>query len=448
MKYRPSKWFSGIVLTGGLASLVLWFGILPDLEEVRVMSQPGEIVFPEVKASGGKGDKRAVAANFDGGNRAVMMGELLDEGWDNLMRWKFNPWRNRKGIYPGDHLRKLLASDDPADVAKGRDIQRRAEYWMRKLMERYPELAMKPHPVPDERNGFLKWVEFHDRFKNAMPGKVASFGFSEAFPNNLAEKTPWDPKAASEWMKANSAIMDEIRAMGLLPDASSDGIAVDRYGFIHARLAKECTDALMMEARLAAENGDVAAAMESVRAARGLSGHLGDVESASLLQTTVRILTQLDIEQRVFSEILPALPDGSRDPSAWEAVVRPEIRPPSDFARIMKGEWSVTLREWVLPPILDAEDTMSPPDPGALLDAYTRPFAELVQNAANLKPGEDLPSFCDAPQTAGLSRTSRQMMEMLFIGSRAWGRGHGRAVSSQGLTQAAFSVMKDGTVPV
>ncbi|RYD17802.1 MAG: hypothetical protein EOP88_24795, partial [Verrucomicrobiaceae bacterium] len=82
MNYRPSRWFLGIVLTGGLASLVLWFGILPDLEEARVMSQPGEIVFPEVKPADGKGEKRAAAANFGGGNSALVVGQLVDEGWD------------------------------------------------------------------------------------------------------------------------------------------------------------------------------------------------------------------------------------------------------------------------------------------------------------------------------------------------------------------------------
>lgn len=438
-----------MVLAGGLAAVVLWFGILPDLEEARVVNTPGEIVFPKARPEiGTPGGNQGVSLTGRSGNRVIALDEWIGEGFENVMRWEHNPWR-RQGKSPGSHFMTMLGSKDPKEVAKARDIQRRAEVWLKRLMERYPELAVTPHPVPDERNGFLKWLEFTERIKAATTIHSPTLGVGAAFGDYLKGDQAWDPAAARNWITANAALMDEIRAMGQLTEASSDGISVDRYSFIHARLAKECADALMMEARLAAENGDAAAAMESVSAARGLGHNLGAIETPTLLNATVSILLQLEIEKRVFSEILPALPPGSRDPAAWEAVVRPEVKPPAEFGRLMKGEWSVTLRVWVLPPMLDPGETQGPPDPGALLDAYSMPFVQLVRSHENARLGDNIPLlFDEGPQTAGLSSVSRKMMEMLFIGARAWHKGTYRAASSHGLTLAAFSVMKDGTLPM
>lgn len=438
-----------MVLAGGLAAVVLWFGILPDLEEAQALNTPGEIVFPKARPEiGTSGGNHGVSLTGRNGNRVIALDEWIEEGFENVMRWERNPWR-RQGKSPGSNFMTMLKSKDPVEVAKARDIQRRAEIWVKRLMERYPELAVTPHPVPDERNGFLKWVEFSERMKAATTIHTPTIGLGTAFGEYLNGKQPWDPAAASNWMKANAALMDEIRAMGQLTEASSDGISVDRYSFMPARLAKECADALMMEARLAAENGDAAAAMESLSAARGLGHHFTAIESPTLLHATMSILIQMEIERRVFAEILPALPPGSRDPAAWEAVVRPEVKPPAEFGRLMKGEWSVTLREWILPPMLDPGETKGPPDPGALLDAYSMPFAQLVASHENARLGDDIPLlFDEGPQTAGLSSASRKMLEMLFVGSRAWNKGTYRAASSHGLTLAAFSVMKDGTLPM
>ncbi|RYD23008.1 MAG: hypothetical protein EOP88_05945 [Verrucomicrobiaceae bacterium] len=451
MKNRPSKWFVATVLTGSLASLVLWFGILPDLEEARVLSTPGEIVFPAKVVADGAGDgsgKAKVSISNGSDNRVMALEDMLGDGWEKFMRWERNPW-HRQGKFPGANFMRMLSSKDPKERAKAEDIRRRAEWWLKRLSERYPELAVTPHPVPDERNGFLKWVEFCERFKAKMPG-MTSIGLTGAFEGYWKGEQPWNPAAARAWLQANAALMDEIHTMGLMPEASSEGISVERYSFFHARLAKECADALMMEARLAAEGGDLTGAMESVRVARGLVNNFEQVEDPPLLQTTMRMMVQMDIETRVFSEILPALPEGSRDPAAWEALVRPEVKPPSDFAKTMRGEWSTSIREWVLPGILDPGDVNSPPDPGALIEAYTRPFAELARDRLTAAPGDPVPVQADAAsRSAGLSRLSRRIVEILWMEPNGWHKGWYRANNVHGLTLAAFSLMKDDSrVPV
>jgi len=466
MKYRPSRLFLWIVIPGGTLVVALWFGVLPDLREAEAALRPGEIMLTEKRPEfqrvtagkdGGKGQVAVLKAGGKPGdeNRLLEAREWLGESWEGWMRWKHNPWKRT-----GDHgqgswerFRGNLKSGDPVRVAKAREIQRLAEAWLKRMKERYPELAVKPKVVPDERNAFLKWIEFTERRK-AVAGDAdsPSIPFGKEMVDYLAGKAPWNAEAARAWLTANAGLMDEIRGMGMMTEASTEGIAVDRYGFLHARLAKGAMDALVMEARLAAENGDAAAAMESVRAARGLATTMTNVESPTLLHATVRILVEMGIERQVFSEILPALPAGSRDVAAWEAVVNPQVDPPAEFARIMKGEWSVGLRQFLLPMMLDPEEANPLPDAGQLLDAYTLPFAELARFREGAKLGQE-PAWPFEEETTmnnamGLSHESRQMFSILFVGARAWSKGWDRAQHSHGLMQAAFTMMKGDVVPV
>ena len=415
------------------------------------MSQPGEIVFPEKKTRpAGKGTaKTNFPVSDESANRMMALEDLLGDGWENLMSWKHNPW-HRQPRFSGSNFLSIAASKDPAVQAKVKDIRRRADFWIQRLGERYPELAVKPHPVADERNGFLKWIEFIDRLVEVKQTPYPTLGLTQAFNGYLEGREPWDAAAARGWLAENAAFMDEVRAIALLPDASSDGISVERYSYFHARLAKECTTALMMEARLAAEDGDAAAAMDAVRYARGLVSQFESTGDTPLLQNTMEMQLQLDIGSRVLSEILPALPEGSRDPAAWEALVRPTDRPPSDFTKAMRGEWSNSLRYWILPGILDPDETRTLPDPGAFIDAYTLPIAELARDRQTAAPGDPVPPQHDAASlSAGLSGPSRQLMEMFWMGTTAWHDNWYRANTASGFTAAAFSLMKDDSrVPV
>ena len=251
------------------------------------------------------------------------------------------------------------------------------------------------------------------------------------------------------WLASEKPLMDEIRTIGLMPEQSIEGIDIHRWAFIPARTYKSCADALLMEARLAAEEGDAARAMESVRAANGIASHLGNVETPSLLAVTVQILVQLQTQKYAFSEIMPALPAGQLDPAAWEKALNPTVSPPGEFARIMKGEWNVTAREYLLPMLADMDDPKYPPDPEALLDFFSGGFLDIVREHEG-RPQSDLPSIQVSsvfPDNSHLSRQSRQLTEMLFVGARAWRKGWDRAQSVTAMTQAAFAIMKGQPAP-
>ncbi|RYD26058.1 MAG: hypothetical protein EOP87_23365 [Verrucomicrobiaceae bacterium] len=112
-------------------------------------------------------------------------------------------------------LSSCYGSKDPKERAKVLEIQRLAEAWMERLMERFPELAIQRKPVPDERNGFLKWLEFADRLKDLSPGDSASIKLAQPLSDYLAGKAPWDPAAAREWLAANSALMRKFEPCAL-----------------------------------------------------------------------------------------------------------------------------------------------------------------------------------------------------------------------------------------
>lgn len=343
---------------------------------------------------------------------------------------------------------KLSESKDPRDQAKASELRRLAEVWHQKLLLRFPELAVAMKSIPDDQNGFLKLLDLLDRIKATNPQPVPGIDFPKELADYLNQKGAWNADAAKTWLAQQKSLVDEIHAIGLMPERSVNGIPIERWGFIASRLGKNCGEIMILEARVAAEQGDAAAALESVRAAKGLADHFSEIETPTLLAATVKILMQLSLENRVLQDIIPALPADQVDPAAWEKALIPTASGPAEFARIMKGEWSVMGRYNLLPMLLDAEDPKSPSDGGELLDYYSLFFLETVRSheTANISdlPTLELPPTAD---TSHLSRASRQAAQDLGIGASAWRKGWDRAQSVSAMNQAAFAIMTNQPLP-
>ena len=88
-------------------------------------------------------------------------------------------------------------------------------------------------------------------------------------------RQPWDAAAMAKCLEENRALLDEILAIGLLPDQSVKGIDMDRLKVVSARVPYDCTRLLLAHARVAMESGDEAGALQSTRAALGISGQTG-----------------------------------------------------------------------------------------------------------------------------------------------------------------------------
>ncbi len=441
MEYRPSKRFVLTVLP--LAALVvsLGFGLLPELEEFEVRPIPGEITFkntkPEVSHTSTVSARKRFGWSMD----------WFEEGYDNLMQWEYNPWKRNPGGF-GDHFFKLCESKDPRDLAKASELRRLAEPWHQKLLLRFPELAVTLRNVPDERNGFLKWLDFSDKMKGDDGSGQPVLDLPKELSDYLNQNGAWNSDAAKVWLDQHKSLLDEIRAIGLLPDRSVNGIPTERWGFIPARFAKTCGDVLIIEARLAAEQGDPAAALESIRAVTGLADHFTEIETPTLLAATVHSLMRLNLASHVLNDIIPALPAGQVDPAAWENALNPTVSGPAEFARIMTGDWSVMNRDYLLPMLLDAEDPKYPPDGGDLLDYVSLSYLEIVRSheSATLSdlPTLQFPPIADASH---LSRASGQAAATISMGASAWRKGWDRAQSVSAMNQAAFAIMKNQPIP-
>ncbi|MEO5913486.1 MAG: hypothetical protein ABIS50_04585 [Luteolibacter sp.] len=443
MKYRPSKSFVYLMVTFCPLLVALFFGLLPEVPGFEARPIPGEITFSNQKPT-----FKATTQVSTHRSAPIHLSDWFEESYENLMRWEYNPWKTDHSDEFGEHFRKLLKSSNPADIAQGKEMQRRMDAFHQKLLLRYPEMAVTMKAIPDDQNGFLKWLEFSERLKKSSGLDSPNLGIPQDLVHYLNDGGPWNAEVARAWLSQQKSLVDEIRAIGLMPDSSVNDVAVDRWAFTSARLAKQSAECLMTEARLYAEEGNAAAAMESIRAAKGFSDHFTEVETPTLLAATVRILIQLELENRVLTEIMPALPAGQVDPTAWESVLNPTVSQPSEFTRYMKGVWSATTRQYLLPMLFDPEDSYQLPDGGDMLDAYSSLFVETVRThegaALTDLPTLNMPSDPDVSQ---LSLRSRKILEVLSVGGGAWRKGWDRSQSATVMTQAAFAIMEGQPIP-
>ena len=445
-KYRPSKRFVWSMVVFTPLTIAFYAGFLPELENLEKAPARGEIVFSSKRPEPGKASSRrdsrppvAQAASFSL--------DWLSQQYENLMVWQKNPWKRERQTFGSDYF-KLLESKQPATQAKVKELKRLGDALLQRVLQRYPELAVASKQVPPERNGFLRWLEFAERF-NPDPKRVSQgLDVPDDIRKHLSGELPWDAAAVRAWLQRERANLDEIRSIGLMTEQSITGIDIERWGFMSARLAKDAGDMLLLEARLAAEEGDAARALEAIRAANGLAAHFGEVETPSLLAVTVQILLQLQNQSYALKHIMPALPAGQLDPVAWQQTLNPTVAPPSEFARIMVGEWHVSGREFLMPMLANAGDPKYPSDPDALIDVNAGYFSQYVDLYASNSPADwSKITPPAAPNGSNLSRASRDAVEILFVGARAWSRGFERAQSATGMTQAAFAIMQDQPIP-
>ncbi len=370
-------------------------------------------------------------------------GDWFGMGWELVMQASWNPWKkNGEGF--GEHYEKLKKSKDPADQQKLAEIHKFADEWFQRILERHPDMAVTYKDVPAEQNGFLKLLDLLDRFS----GQEDPYKIPQELSDYFNNPERWNAEAAKAYLEKNRALVDEIRSIGLLGEQSVKGVEPHRLGFFNVSLARESSSILGMEARLAAERGDQAAALQSMLAVQGWANHFDQIETPSLLHATVGILFRQKAQEALFSQILPALPAGSRDIAAWEKAMNFTPQPPAYMGKLMKGEWHVSAQALALPIFSTPEHRDMLPDPDAFIDAATsssRQRSEAFQSLDMKDLALTAPSI--SPATTGLSWKSRQLLRAMNIGTDAWGKGSARAQHQTAIGQAAFAILKGQPVP-
>ena len=374
-------------------------------------------------------------------------------------------------------VRGLLAREDsvsPAAASMGgkydedrskpkrsrEDIQRLAEKWYREILEKHPEMKLSFKDVPDERNGFLQFLNFMDRF-----GKYGADGLP--LPENISAmlngSSPWDAAAIAKWLEENRALVEEINSIGLMEEQSVKGIDMERTKFFGGRLANECSKLLLADARLSMEGGDEAAALQSAQAVFGLADHLDRMEMPSLLSETVAILMRINARKAIVNEILGAEGGTTADLAAWQGLLAGDSETPADLAEVFFGEWHHTVRSYLMPGLLGDPDYLpvlmdsskAEPgtngeirDPDAVVEAHLRYFSSLMAQMKNSELGE-LPGLsANPPDKTGVSQNGAAILDLLYVGSSAWSKGWTRSQTDKALYQAALQAASGGELPL
>lgn len=437
MKYRPSKrviWLVIPLLPLAMLSLALWFGDEPAKVDLATRgSKPP----PPRKAS--------LLAPSTWPTK-----DWLDEGVDEFMTWDYNPWKRQKyGVSTdlGTHLFMLQNSDKPEDKVELERLKKLGREWYERILERSPDLALEPgKEIPGEENGYLRLTQLMKRLN--AEGRTDLFG--ERMPweltNHLRKQTEMDPAAIKTWVDANRARIDEFRAIGLMPGRSAQGVTPDERAGMNPHFTTEATQALMLDARAAVADGDLARAMESIRAANGLADHLSGNGESTYHETLMGGNLRSQIQRYVISGLLPSLSPGQRDIAAWQELLNPTVRQPSDFARTIRGEWNVTMSRDLLPALSDSVG--SPPDADYLAESYTQHYQELARQA----DGMTLADYANGPQVktdlGHLSRESREAAQFYGLGNPDLRSAFLRQQEGTGLTLAVFAIMNGQPIPL
>lgn len=231
--------------------VALYFALWPELDAMKDPPIPGEVVFkrerPPVRgaSTGGAGGHLAeTEIGLKKGSGWSM--DWLYDRFDEVMTWEHNPWKVQPNTF-GNHYFELLASSDPKDQALVLEIRRLGELLHKRVLERYPELAVTFKDVPPEKNGFLKWLEFSERFDAdpSRPGEhyAKVLEFPETLKKHISGEGPWDAAAMTAWLAKEQPLLDELRTIGLMPDQSMVGVDLERWNIMPARLAKSSAEA-------------------------------------------------------------------------------------------------------------------------------------------------------------------------------------------------------------
>lgn len=366
--------------------------------------------------------------------------DWIDQGMENFSHWNMNPWKTEETEF-FRRFGDLQRSADPKDQAELLRLRKLGQEWYERILARYPELAVPFRDVPDDKNALLRLMKLIQSQKKGP--SYYEFGIPRSFGDQVNHNQPWDPGAVKTWMDANRPLMDELRAIGLMTDRSVKGIDLRNMSSVYGEYL---ATTMLLNARLAAESGDLAGCMEMIRATNGMADHFQQSDRPLIADDFASTGIRSLIQDYVFTDILPSIPSGQVNPTDWEQLLNPTVREPAALANMLKATWNSITPDEVLAALADSTNPDLPSDPEALAEAYTRHLLAVIQYYEKLALGE-LPST-NLPEidTSGLSWRSRKIAN--YLGKIGDLQGYWKRTQHQtGMIQAAFAILKGQPVP-
>lgn len=306
----------------------------------------------------------------------------------------------------------------------------------------HPELAIVWKTVPDEQNGYLQWVLFEKRWHSSED----PFSLPEDILKMLGDSGIWSENRFGAWLKENKPLMDELTRIGLLAERSSCRFRPPADELRKPIPAKQAADLLCQQAGWLARQGRHEEAKRSLKAAMGLAAHFDRIETPCFLNLAIATLARWSVQRNFFENILPALPPDSNLDS-WRQIVLDDSPSPSEFTRVIRGEWHTSMRCLTLPALL-RKDPDTPSDADRCIDVST----EFWKQRIKAYESSDWAHFADAgksiaPQTSELSESGKHWLNAAQNGLDNYTAIYVRILVSQNMTAAAFAHLRGEPLP-
>lgn len=248
--------------------------------------------------------------------------------------WKFAMFRLEKwldGLYGGET--EITAEEE-------KFAKRETERIRKVILDKYPGLRVEGKDVPADQNGFLALFEVA---KNPDLQSLMDSGIVQQVNE---EKV--DPVVIRKDLVTHHAIGKEIERIAALPKRSN---VVDGKLIVEPLPAREVSlmgDYLILQARLAAMDGNETESFRFISLVVNLSEHLDDVESPHALSEVVRVDIRGSIREEFFRHILPAF-EKSADLEKWASILEPQKDFHQRYGQMLVGEFRIFMESFLYP---------------------------------------------------------------------------------------------------
>lgn len=333
-------------------------------------------------------------------------------------------------------------------------MQRKAEEWYQDLLARHPEFQVEFRDVPDEENGFLRFLDFLDELKPGDPF-AAELPIEDDLRGMLEGKEPFDAALLDAWIARNTELFQRILGIAEAPGQSVKGVPMDRYHFVGARTPRSMAQLLQASARAAMDRGDAAEALRFHRASLNLANHFDGTEIHSLLAKTVSILIRMSASESFHEHILPGLIGNPAALARWRETMPLPDSINNTVPQLFTGEWHLSMRMYALPALISGNPDLAKEIPHldtseqhAVIESYTTQMADYIRQSGTTPVAK----MIDASQPViyndpSLSPAGNEFLGIFSIGSRSWLKGLGIRNSIAAQHDALLAIALGGEPP-
>ncbi|MGJ8678167.1 MAG: hypothetical protein ACSHX0_11665 [Akkermansiaceae bacterium] len=220
-----------------------------------------------------------------------------------------------------------------------------------RVLNRYPDLDPEWRTVPAEENGFLHLLNLSEYI-------VGVNGADSNYPLNLSDEER--ERISESTIEKHEFLDNEITYQALITELerivafkqrSCAGIHPRRLIMSHVNVLRNFVGILLHDALAAAELGDQDKAWSRVYTARVIVDHYAQIETVSLIGSTVAIVSYMNVYDSVINDIFPKLELNQSDYSKWRAALASDYSE-TKLSDLSRGEFNLAT-PWLVAPFIE-----------------------------------------------------------------------------------------------